>query len=125
LHASESIAFRIPEDHQRPDPRDDRPGQRHGPPAGDLVTASPGEPTTPLARRAGASLRTLERCFLSETGLSLGEWRRRVRLFHALHLLQGGASVTEVALDVGYASVSAFSQAFARQFGHSPSKLRR
>ena len=91
----------------------------------DLVTAAPGDGTSALARQAGASLRTLERCFLAETGLSLGEWRRRVRLFHALHQLQGGASVTEVALDVGYQSVSAFSQAFARQFGKSPSKLRR
>lgn len=91
----------------------------------ELVTATPSAHAAKLARKAGASLRTLERCFLADTGLSLGEWRRRVRLFHALHALQSGASVTEVALDVGYASVSAFSQAFARQFGTSPSKLRR
>ena len=75
-----------------------------------------------LARKAGASLRTLERCFVAETGASVGDWRRRVRLFHALRLLEGGASVTEVALEVGYASTSAFSHAFARQFGRSPSR---
>jgi AraC-like DNA-binding protein len=43
-----------------------------------------------------------------------------VRLFHALRLLEGGAQVTAVALDVGYASTSAFSQAFRRMFGRSP-----
>jgi transcriptional regulator GlxA family with amidase domain len=75
-----------------------------------------------LARKAGASLRTLERCFVAETGASVGEWRRRVRLFHALRHLEGGAPVTTVALDVGYASTSAFSHAFARQFGRPPSR---
>jgi AraC-like DNA-binding protein len=105
-----------------PSPRDPR-ARRFA----DLVTADPGNgvPIAKLAKKAGASLRTLERCFLDETGVSIGEWRRRVRLFHALHALEAGASVTEVAFDVGYANVSAFSQAFRRQFGRSPSGRRR
>jgi AraC-like DNA-binding protein len=104
--------------HELPSPRDPR-AMRFA----ELVTRKPGDPRSiaKLARAAGASLRTLERCFLAETGVAVGEWRRRVRLFHALGLLAGGASVTEVALDVGYDSVSAFSQAFSRQFGYSPS----
>ena len=73
-----------------------------------------------LVRRAGASLRTIERCFLVETGVAVGEWRRRVRLFHALGLLEHGTSVTEAAYAIGYASLSAFTQAFARQFGRTP-----
>jgi AraC-like DNA-binding protein len=75
-----------------------------------------------LARKAGASLRTIERCFVAETGASVGDWRRRVRLFHALRVLEGGAPVTAVALEVGYASTSAFSHAFMRQFGRPPSR---
>jgi transcriptional regulator GlxA family with amidase domain len=92
----------------------------------DLVTKDPGDdaPIAKLARKAGASLRTVERCFVTETGMSVGEWRRRVRLFHALHLLEAGGTVTDVAYDVGYASVSAFCQAFARQFGRSPGRRR-
>src|SRR5262249_19741164 len=88
----------------------------------ELVTREPGGDTTiaTLARKAGASLRTVERCFLVETGMSVGDWRRRMRLFHAVRLLEAGGSVTDVALDVGYASVSAFCQAFSRQFGRSP-----
>ena len=101
-----------------PSPRDPR-ARRFA----DLVTGAPGDDASiaALARRAGSSVRTLERCFLAETGLAVGEWRRRVRLFHALRLLEAGAPVTSVALDVGYASTSAFCHAFARQFGRSPS----
>jgi AraC-like DNA-binding protein len=88
----------------------------------DLVTAKPGDArsSAQLARKAGASLRTLERCFLAETGVGVGTWRRRVRLFHAVRLLERGKSVGEVADEIGYDSVSAFCQAFARQFGRSP-----
>ena len=71
--------------------------------------ASPADPSCFIA--------ALEQC-------QVGEWRRRMRLFHAIRLLEGGASVTEVAFDCGYATASAFSQAYSRQFGHSPSKRR-
>jgi AraC-like DNA-binding protein len=103
-----------------PSPRDPR-ARRFA----QLVADHPSEPTAALVGKSGASLRTLERCFATETGMALGDWRRRVRLFHALHRLQAGASVTEVALDVGYATPSAFSQAFQRAMGRSPSELAR
>jgi AraC-like DNA-binding protein len=77
-----------------------------------------------FARQCGASLRTLERLFLKETGLPLGQWRRRARLFVAAKQLDLGATVTEVALEAGYQSLSAFSFAFTRQFGCSPSRRR-
>ncbi|HEY1558002.1 MAG TPA: helix-turn-helix domain-containing protein [Kofleriaceae bacterium] len=93
----------------------------------ELVAAEPGDavPLAKLARRAGSSVRTLERSFLAETGMSLGAWRRRVRLFHAVRLLEAGVQVTEVAFAVGYASTSAFSAAFARELGRSPTGRRR
>jgi AraC-like DNA-binding protein len=93
----------------------------------ELVTDKPGDdaPIAALARRAGASLRTMERCFIAETGVAVGEWRRRMRLFHALRLLEAGDSVTNVALEVGYATTSAFSAAFTREFGRSPTGRRR
>jgi AraC-like DNA-binding protein len=89
----------------------------------ELVAGDPGSaaPIAKLARKAGASLRTIERCFIAETGVSVGEWRRRMCLFHAVRLLEAGSSVTDVALEVGYASTSAFSAAFRREFGRSPS----
>jgi len=91
----------------------------------ELVAEDLAAPIAKLARRAGSSVRTLERCFLAETGTSIGAWRRRVRLFHALRRLEAGASVTDVALDAGYASASAFTAAFARQFGRTPTGRRR
>jgi AraC-like DNA-binding protein len=90
----------------------------------ELVAREPAASIATLARRAGASVRTIERCFLAETGVAVGEWRRRMRLFHAVRLLESGSSVAQVALEVGYASASAFSAAFAREFGRSPTGRR-
>lgn len=105
-----------------PTPRDPR-ARRFA----DLVTSRPDDRRSiaALARAAGASLRTLERTFLADTGVAVGEWRRRVRLFHAHRLLQAGQPVTAVALEVGYATTSAFSHTYARQFGVPPSQRRR
>lgn len=75
-----------------------------------------------LSRRVGASRRTMERLFLAETKMTVGEWRRRLRLLHGVRLLTGGESVTNAALDAGYASTSAFIAAFKRTFGVTPSR---
>jgi AraC-like DNA-binding protein len=75
-----------------------------------------------LAKRAGASRRTIERTFRRETGLSFGSWRQRVRLVHALRLLAAGQPVTRVALEIGYDSVSAFVSRFRRTFGMTPGR---
>jgi AraC-like DNA-binding protein len=91
----------------------------------ELVERAPDRPLAQLVRVAGASLRTLERCFAHETGMSLGTWRRRRRLFHARALISGGASVTAAADAAGYATVSAMSEAFRRELGRSPTGRRR
>lgn len=73
-----------------------------------------------LAPTAGLSRRTLERCFSSETGLSPAGWQRRARVTAALVLLAEGRPVTQTALDVGYATPSAFTAAFRRELGRTP-----
>lgn len=78
---------------------------------------------TDLAREAGASARTLQRLFVAETGLRFSEWRQRLRLLHGASLVGGGSSVTEAGLEAGYAGTSAFSAAFRRHFGFTPSQL--
>jgi len=75
-----------------------------------------------LARLVGASRRTVERMFLAETKMTVGEWRRRLRLLHGVRLLAGGESVTNAALDAGYASTSAFIAAFKKTLGVTPGK---
>jgi AraC-like DNA-binding protein len=77
-----------------------------------------------LARRAGASLRTLQRLFPEETGLTLDRWRQKARLIRAASRFSGGASVSAAALDCGYESPSAFIAAFKRQFGVTPGRFR-
>lgn len=73
-----------------------------------------------IAKRTGAGVRTLERIFRRETGMSFGKWRRQLRLLQALRLLAAGRSVTAVALDVGYDSPSAFIAMFRSILGTTP-----
>jgi len=75
-----------------------------------------------LARRSGASRRTLERIFSQETGLTIGRWRQQARLLRALELLGSGQAVTQVALAVGYESTSAFIAMFTAALGTTPSR---
>lgn len=48
------------------------------------------------------------------------EWRQKVRLLEAINLLEKGLSVTQVALEVGYQSPSAFTYAFKQVFDTNP-----
>lgn len=76
-----------------------------------------------LARQHGVARRTLERRYRDETGMSFGIWRQKARLLHSIRLLAEGKSVTEAALDCGYASLSAFIAAFKGTFGFTPGRL--
>jgi AraC-like DNA-binding protein len=89
------------------------------------LLADPASPAAlpELARAAGASARTMQRLFLAETALSFSRWRQRLRLLHGATLLGGGTSVTNAALDAGYAGTSAFIAAFRKHFGVTPSRL--
>ncbi|MGK5026876.1 AraC family transcriptional regulator [Janthinobacterium sp. RB2R34] len=74
------------------------------------------------AHWASLAPRTLSRRFAQETGMNLTTWRQRLRLLRALELLAGGQSVTAVAIDLGYDSVSAFIALFRRTFGTTPGR---
>jgi len=104
---------------QLPMPRDDRAKR-----VAAFLQESPDDDASvaELSRRAGASRRTIERLFLAEAKMTVGEWRRRLRLLHGVRLLAGGESVTNAAIDAGYASTSAFIAAFKRTFGVTPSR---
>ncbi len=74
------------------------------------------------ARMAGASERTLERLFRDEVGMTFGRWQQQVRLLRALEILASGESVTSVALEVGFATPSAFIAMFKKAMGTTPSR---
>jgi AraC-like DNA-binding protein len=102
------------------------PSDRRARALADRVQAKPGESASlvDLARGAGASLRTLQRLFPAETGLTLEAWRQKARLITAAAALSGGAPVAVTAADCGYESPSAFITAFKRQFGVTPGRYR-
>jgi len=79
--------------------------------------------TVDWAAALGIDGRTLQRRFQRATGMSFGEWRRQARLLFALQQLAAGRRVLDVALDAGYASPSAFTAMFRRQFGAAPSEF--
>jgi AraC-like DNA-binding protein len=78
---------------------------------------------TDLATELGVSTRTLERAFVTDAKMTLGEWRQRSRITRAIGLLAGGSDVKDVALEVGYATPSAFVTAFKRYVGMTPGKI--
>jgi AraC-like DNA-binding protein len=69
---------------------------------------------------AGMSRRTFMRAFSAQAGMSFGRWRQQARLFAALEMLAQRKSVTEVAIAVGYDSVSAFIEMFRAMLGTTP-----
>ena len=77
------------------------------------------------ADRLGLSPRTLIRRVKDETGMSFRELRRQARILAALERLPFGESVTNVALDVGFDSPSAFIQAFRSVTGKTPGRYLR
>lgn len=75
-----------------------------------------------VATAAGMSRRTFTRLFRVQTGGSFAAWRQQVCLLAAIERLSMGQSVTRVALDLGYASPSAFAAAFRHVLGTTPSQ---
>jgi len=75
-----------------------------------------------LAGEVGASLRTLERRFKAETGLSLGQWVQQFRLISGLERLADGASVGDAAFEVGFDNPSSFIALFRSRFGTTPAR---
>ncbi|MHC6225395.1 AraC family transcriptional regulator [Pseudomonas sp. X10] len=67
------------------------------------------------------SLRTFNRHFRQQTGLSFGAWRQQACLLAAVTRLSAGESVTRIALDLGYDNPSAFSSMFRKAMGQAPS----
>ncbi|NML97620.1 helix-turn-helix transcriptional regulator [Paraburkholderia sp. RP-4-7] len=90
----------------------------------ELLNANPAEPAVldDLATAAGVTARTAARLFVKETGQTFGQWRQQLRLLVALERLGAGASVTQVALEVGYSDVSSFIAVFRDAFGDTPAR---
>lgn len=75
-----------------------------------------------VSKQVGMSRRNFTRLFRKETGMSFGQWRQQACLLAALTRLSMGESVTQIAIELGYSSTSAFTLSFRRALGASPSQ---
>jgi len=95
--------------------------------AADIVLADPtaDHEIETLARAVGTSARTLSRLFAAETKLSFKSWCQRARIAAAIQRLSvdTSLSVKQLASDLGYASVPAFSHAFRQVTGKTPTEF--
>jgi AraC-like DNA-binding protein len=74
-----------------------------------------------IGREVGCSPFHLSRTFSQEAGMTIPQYLRKLRIGRAAELLQTGKyNVTEAALEVGYSSLSHFSQAFCQTMGCCP-----
>ena len=77
-----------------------------------------------LAAKCGMGKRQLQRKLKALTGASPMQCIRRMRLQRAKQLLeQKTGTVSEIAFQVGYGDVTAFSKAFRNEFGQAPSTV--
>jgi transcriptional regulator GlxA family with amidase domain len=91
------------------------------------IEAHHGEPIgiDDMVHAAGMSVRNLNRRFVSATGMSPGDYLRRVRIEAAKRLLEApNMPIDRVAGEVGYGDTRAFIRAFRAVAGLSPGQYR-
>ncbi len=95
--------------------------------AADIVLRDPAadHDITELAHAVGTSARTLSRLFAAETELSFKSWCQRARIVSAIERLTTDSTlpVKQLASELGYASMPAFSQAFRQVTGKTPTEF--
>jgi AraC-like DNA-binding protein len=95
--------------------------------AAELVLADPARAheIEIVAEKIGTSARTLSRLFSAETELSFKSWCQRARIAAAIERLSTdtNVSIKQVAGELGYASIPAFSHAFRQVTGRTPSEF--
>ncbi|UTO19985.1 helix-turn-helix transcriptional regulator [Acinetobacter sp. Z1] len=78
-----------------------------------------------LAKMMNMTERTLARYSQKELGMSLHEWRQRLKVMKAMTMLNQGKTIESIALDLGYASSSAFIYMFKRWMNLTPDQFRK
>ena len=78
-----------------------------------------------IASAAALSQRSLARRFAGEMGMTWRQAQRRLRMIRALEMLAlDNRQITEIALSVGYSSLSAFNAGFREFSNMTPSEYR-
>jgi len=77
---------------------------------------------TELARQSGLSMRQLRHRFTEELGINPSAYLRWRRLRRAMASIERGATLTQAALEGGFADGAHFSRVFQAHFGMAPSR---
>ena len=90
-----------------------------------VLQRRPDDPSTMAdwARRLAIDVKTIQRLFIKDTGMTFAQWRQQARLLRALERLATGEKVIDVALSLGYESPSAFAAMFRKHVGQTPSQF--
>lgn len=78
-----------------------------------------------LAKMSNMTERTLARYSQKELGMSVNEWRQRLKVMKAMSMLNEGKKVESIALDLGYANATAFINMFKRWMNLTPDQFRK
>lgn len=80
-----------------------------------------------LSRQLGVDRHTLEKAIRAERGISFRELQREIILSYILEALRSGSDVSpkEIASNLEYSSVQAFTRFVRKVSGETPAKLRR
>jgi AraC-like DNA-binding protein len=81
--------------------------------------------TAEIAAAVHMTARTLERKCQRELGMTLNDWRQRLKLTHAIERLAAGDTVQHIAITLGYGTSSAFIAMFRRVVGTTPEQYRK
>ncbi|MFT5648310.1 MAG: AraC family transcriptional regulator [Aureispira sp.] len=93
----------------------------------DYIQANYNQSITPkkLEQISFYSYRSLQRIFKSLFGETIGVYQKRIRLENAAKLMHySDKSITDIAIEVGYADLQAFRKAFKRKYHIAPSSKR-
>ncbi len=83
-------------------------------------------PLATLANLAGLTQFQLDQRMRGLFGISTAQFQTRARINHACNLLRSGAgSIAQVALDCGYGDQAAFTRAFRKSVGLTPSQYQK
>ncbi|MBD3006386.1 helix-turn-helix transcriptional regulator [Streptomyces sp. 5-10] len=92
-----------------------------------IIEAHPASDTLfSLAKLLGVSPYSLSRAFPRELGVTVTQYRQRVRIGKALDRLEAGEhSLSTLAADLGYADQAHLTRTMRQHLGHTPTALRR
>ncbi|CUW40829.1 DNA-binding transcriptional dual regulator [Magnetospirillum sp. XM-1] len=105
---------------------DESDDQRHAFAVRDILLTDPVSPPSmaEISRMVGVPPRKLNAQFRAVFGMTAFEWLVDWRLVRARDLvMDGGASIKDIAFSLGYSHVPTFSAAFTRRFGMPPTRF--